>query len=342
MSFAGLTSPEAAPPPTQVACEIAMNETEGLPFPSHGFRSERWLRMMRFVLLVLPCALSLGCPGGASGGGGGGVPGSGGNANSTGCTTSPGGTGAAGSSGSSSGGATASSGGASSGSSAVAGGGGTAGSAIGGSVGAGGGSNCPFPTSFKWKDFGGPITTPKNGWVSLKDFTDVVYNGLHIVYMSTHDASAYGSAMMTFGDWSEAASAVQTKLPTSTVAPTLFYFTPKNTWILAYQWGPTKFSYATSSDPTKPTSWSFGHPLLSEDVTTGSPTGPIDQTLICDSTNCYLFYADDNGHIYRASMPIENFPGTFSCSTLILSNASLFEAVQVYAVRGTGRYLMIV
>jgi hypothetical protein len=181
-----------------------------------------------------------------------------------------------------------------------------------------------------------------NGWVSLKDFTDVVHNGQHIVYMSTHDASAYGSAMMTFGDWSEAASAAQTKLSTSTVAPTLFYFTPKNIWVLAYQWGPTKFSYATSPDPTKPASWSFGHALLSEDVTAGSPTGPIDQTVICDSANCYLFYADDNGHIYRASMPIGSFPGTFAGSELILSDANLFEAVQVYAVRGTGKYLMVV
>src|SRR5512142_1611365 len=195
--------------------------------------------------------------------------------------------------------------------------------AVGGTSAAGGGSSCPFPTTFKWKDNGGPLAQPASGWDSLKDFTNVVYNGQHIVYMSMHAGSSYGSAMMTFSDWSGAATATQTKMSTSTVAPTLFYFTPKGMWILAYQWCSAKFCYLTSNDPTDATSWSSSKPLLSEDIATadGSSTGPIDQTVICDSTNCYLFYAGDNGHIYRASMPIGNFPGTFSGSKSILNNS---------------------
>jgi hypothetical protein len=149
---------------------------------------------------------------------------------------------------------------------------------------------------------------------------------------------------MTFSDWSAAAKATQTKMSTGTVAPTLFYFTPKKTWVLAYQWcGAGKFCYGTATDPTNATAWSMNKSLLTEDIT-GSSTGPIDQTVICDNTKCYLFYADDNGHIYRASMPIDNFPGTFSGSTKIMtdSQSNLFEAVQVYAVKGAGKYLMIV
>jgi hypothetical protein len=163
--------------------------------------------------------------------------------------------------------------------------------------------------------------------------------------MSTHDSgTTYGGAMMTFSDWPAAATATQTKMATSTVAPTLIYFTPKSTWVLAYQWCSARFCYATSTNPTSATSWSFGHALLTEDPTGGSSTGPIDQTVICDSTNCYLFFAGDNGHVYRASMPIGSFPGTFSGSTSIMSDtqANLFEAVQVYTVKGTGEYLMIV
>jgi hypothetical protein len=151
--------------------------------------------------------------------------------------------------------------------------------------------------------------------------------------------------MMAFGgDWSAMATAAQTKLPTSTVAPSLFYFVPTSTWILTYQWCSARFCYATSTDPTNPSSWSFGHVLLSENITTGSNTGPLDSAVICDDTHCYLFYAADNGIIYRASMPIGSFPSVFTGSVAIMSStaANLFEAVHVYKIKGANQYLMIV
>lgn len=207
---------------------------------------------------------------------------------------------------------------------------------------------CALPSAFKWKDYGGPVAGPKNGWAAIKDFTHVAYNGKHYVYM-TYYLNGWNSAQMApFTNWSDAAGAVQTKTNTG-VAPELMYYTPKKTWIMSKQWcAGGSFCWMESNDVSSGSSFALKGNLLTETITDpkadGTKPAPIDQTLICDDAKCYIFYADDNGRIYRGSMPKANFPGTFTGTTKILQDtqARLFEAVEVYKIKGQKLYLMIV
>ncbi|MBK9576466.1 MAG: hypothetical protein IPK50_01145 [Fibrobacterota bacterium] len=202
---------------------------------------------------------------------------------------------------------------------------------------------CPMPTTFKWKDYGKPVAAPQNGWASIKDFTHVFYNGMHYVHMTYYTTGWNAATIAPFANWADANAAKQTSSNTG-VAPELMYFTPKKTWINSKQWcGGASFCWMEATDLNKPSSFALKGNLLTETIT-DDKKAPIDHTLICDDNKCYIFYADDNGRIYSGSMPKANFPGTFTGTKKILQDTQsrLFEAVQVYKIKGQKLYLMIV
>lgn len=109
-------------------------------------------------------------------------------------------------------------------------------------------------SGFRWKNNSGPLAQPANGWTSLKNFTVVPYQGKYFVYGTKYQSPNYGSINFALvSNLRDLNSVRQTDINSGTVAPTLFYFTPKNIWILVYQWGATPFNYRTSIDPTNAT-----------------------------------------------------------------------------------------
>ena len=212
-----------------------------------------------------------------------------------------------------------------------------------------------LPSVFRWTSSGvlaGPKPDGNHNAVAIKDFSVVRHNNQWLVYATTASPSGWGLVYFSFNDWSQAAAAPHTYLDTTPIgpgyraAPQLFYFAPQNLWYLVYQTGPP--TYSTSTDPTNPYSWSPPRTFMSTEpaiVTQNKGPGQwIDFWVICDSVNCYLFFTDNNGHLYRAQTSLSNFPNGFGNTQIVLSDSrfALFEAANVYKIAGQNRYLLIV
>jgi endo-1,4-beta-xylanase len=221
---------------------------------------------------------------------------------------------------------------------------------------AGGGAG--LPSSFQWSS-SGPLISPKpdatHDIVSVKDPSVIRYKHRWLVFGTTANTAGDWSLFQTsFTDWSRAAQAPQHFLeeesaigPGYRAAPQAFYFAPKHRWFLVYQTGLP--SYSTTDDPSDPQSWSAPKnfqdqmpDVIAQNIGNGYW---VDFWVVCDKTMCYLFSSDDNGHLYRSETTVRDFPDGFGNTQIVLQDPNryaLFEASNVYRIKGTHKYLLLV
>lgn len=219
------------------------------------------------------------------------------------------------------------------------------------------GSVAGLPPSFQWSS-SGPLIGPKpdaaHQVVSVKDPSVIRYKGRWLVYATTANTSGDWSLEYTsFRDWSQAPAASpyfldQTAIgPGYRAAPQVFYFAPKRKWFLVYQTGVP--SYSTTDDPSRPQTWSAPKnfqdtmpDVIKQNIGNGYW---VDFWVVCDRTMCYLFSSDDNGHLYRSETTVRDFPNGFGNTQIVLEDPNryaLFEASNIYKIKGTDRYLLLV
>jgi endo-1,4-beta-xylanase len=196
-----------------------------------------------------------------------------------------------------------------------------------------------------------PTSDAKHDLVAVKDPTIVRFKDRwHVYASSVAKGGIYGMVYTSFADWSEAPKApfyYMDQTPgfnTYVAAPQLFYFAPQKTWYLVFQSGPPMFS--TAADPGEPSKWAMPQPFFPKPPELIEKTGGwLDFWVICDEAFCHLFFSNDHGRFYKSKTPIDKFPRGFDTPVVVMEDAEagrLFEASNVYKMKGTNTYLALV
>jgi len=176
---------------------------------------------------------------------------------------------------------------------------------------------------------------------SVKDPTIVNYNGNYHVYATIHMPSGWSMVYFNFTNFADANKAPWYFMDRTQgfsgykCAPELFYFESKNLWYLIFQ-SPYP-TYSTNTNPGNPAGWSTPRTMF-----TNMPANAIDFFVICDNTNCYLFFSDDGGDWFRTSTSKANFPTGWGGFTTVLKSSNkftYFEASWIYKLINQNEYL---
>jgi hypothetical protein len=183
--------------------------------------------------------------------------------------------------------------------------------------------------------------------IAVKDPSVVFFNNLWHVYATTSTGSAWGMQYINFPTWSQAAAATPYYMDENPgfagyhAAPEVFFFRPQNRWYLVYQ--SPQPQYSTADDLSQPSTWTTPQNFFASQPS--NVPNWIDFWVICDATNCYLFFSGDDGSFYRSETSIQDFPSNFSTPVLAMKSANpfdLFEASCTYNLQGLNQYLAII
>lgn len=239
--------------------------------------------------------------------------------------------------------------------------GGTRAGGAGGSTGGGGTggstSSCALGPSFKWSSSDAlmdPVSDGSHDLVAIRDPSVVSYNKRYVLYATV--VSTTGSTTLegvSFATWADAGNATVYYLDNgaafsgSRSGPQVFSVAGQQKWYLVTQGnGP---AYSTASDPSQAASWSKPTSFFSStpavvSQNAGSGPGWTDFWVICDSSNCHLFFANNNGYLFRSQTSLGSFPNGFGTPVVVMkgSGASdIYGGVSVYKVKGGSKYLLL-
>jgi endo-1,4-beta-xylanase len=216
---------------------------------------------------------------------------------------------------------------------------------------------CGFTTSYGWastQSIMDPVSDGSHSLVGIKSPSVVRFEDKYHVFATVVDeAGKFSMQYAKFSDWQNMPSATVDFLDNNPgfsgqqYQPQVFYFSPKKTWYLISQAsGPF---YSTNADITQARDWSAPKAFYSSTpsiVTKNAGSGGIGWTdfwIICDSTNCHMFFTNTLGYVFRSQTSVGNFPNGFGEPVLAMpQNSYLREGGRIYKIKGADKYVMTI
>jgi hypothetical protein len=185
--------------------------------------------------------------------------------------------------------------------------------------------------------------------VAIKDPSVIYFEGRwHVYATSANSAGEWSLVYLSFESWSAAATAPRYHMSQTPgfeghlAAPQLFYFEPQRTWYLVFQTQPP--TYSTSDDPSRPETWAPPRPFFAAAPPAASARWRH-YWVICDDSDCHLFFTAGDGAVYRSQTRIDQFPRGMSNPVSVMwepDRNALFEGSATYKLKDAEQYLTIV